>query len=263
MNQHLLVSDAQNFSVEFEINPYMSTADQPDSAAAIAEHVAIVAAHKAAGRTIEYLPTVAHCPDMIYTANAALTRGKKAVLADLPKERQPELPHYRRWLESQGFEVIPSPYLFSGQGDALPCGNLLLAGTEWRTDIRTHAVLRDVLGYEVVSLHTVNARWYDIDIAIAVIHPQLIAYCPEAFDAPSQRIIADLPVEKIPVTLAETSNFALNLVSDGSTITMSEGAPGLAAALREREFKVIELKTTELKKGGGGIRCTSLTLDNA
>jgi N-dimethylarginine dimethylaminohydrolase len=263
LNKCLLMSDAKHFSVEFEINPYMNTGDQPDHAAAIAEHDAIVAAHRAAGRRVEYLSTVPGCPDMVYTANAALVRGNKAVLAQLPPERRAETPHYRKQLESRGLEVIDPPYLFSGQGDALPCGNLLLAGAGWRTDPRMHEFLRQVLGYHVVSLQTVSDRWYDIDLALAVIeNPHTLAYCPEAFDEASRRRLRGLGLDLVEVAADEAESFALNLVSDGTTVTMTEGAPRLAAALRERGLTVVELKTTELKKGGGGIRCTSLTLDN-
>ena len=42
---------------------------------------------------------------------------------------------------------------------------------------------------------------------------------------------------------------------------MTSGAPRLAADLRARGFTVVELDTTELHKGGGGVRCTALTLD--
>lgn len=260
MNQRLLVSDAKNFSVEFEINPYMDTEDQPDKEAAIAEHNAILAAHKAAGRRLEYIPTVPGCPDMIYTANAALVRGEKVILAELLPERKPELPHYEAWLKKAGYEVIRAPYLFSGQGDALPCGDMIFAGSEWRTDPRMHDFIRNTLGYEVISLHTISNRWYDIDLAIGVINPSLIAYCPEVFDEESQEKILALDIEKIDVSLEEAENFALNLVSDGKTVTMTQGCPELAKNLRERGLEVFELKTTELKKGGGGIRCTSLAL---
>jgi len=43
---------------------------------------------------------------------------------------------------------------------------------------------------------------------------------------------------------------------------MTDGAPRLAAQLREHGLHVGELDTTELRKGGGGVRCTALTLDN-
>ena len=217
LNRHLLVSDADNFSVEFEINPYMHKVDQPDWDLAVVEHRAIVAAHADAGRTTEYLPTVSGCPDMVYTANAALVRGGRAILANLPVEREPELPHYRRWFAEHGYDVLEAPVRFSGQGDSLAFGSRLFAGSGWRTDASMHAIIADWLGYEVVPVRTTSDRWYDIDLAIAVIDPETIAWCPQAFDARSRRVISTLPgIELIEVGLDEAELFALNLVSDGT-----------------------------------------------
>jgi N-dimethylarginine dimethylaminohydrolase len=263
MNKSLLVSDANNFSVEFEINPYMHKVDQPDWDLAEVEHEAIVAAHVDAGRTIEYVPTVSGCPDMIYTANAALVRGGQALIANLPPERDPELPHFRRWFLEHGYDVIDAPYRFSGQGDALAFGSRLFAGSGWRTDVAMHPMIADALDYDVISLHTISDRWYDLDLAIAVITPETIAWCPRAFDLRSRRTIRELPgVELIEVGLDEAELFALNLVSDTVTVTMTTGAPRLAQTLRDRGYRVVELPTEQLKKGGGGIRCTALALDN-
>jgi N-dimethylarginine dimethylaminohydrolase len=263
MNTHLLMCDAAHFRVDYEINPYMHTGLQPDRAAAVAEHEAIVAAHRAVGRTVEYLPAVPECPDMVYTANAAVVRGGHAVLAQLPAQRQAETPHHRAWLKSHGYDVLDAPYRFSGQGDALACGDLLLTGYGQRTDRRMHEVLKQHLGYRIVPLRTVSPRWYDLDLAVAVIHnPHTLAYCPDALDEPSRRRLHRLGLDLIEVSADEAGRFALNLVSDGDTVTMTAGAPRLARELRARGLQVVELDTTELKKGGGGVRCTALTLDN-
>lgn len=262
MNKNLLVSDADNFSVEFEINPYMHKVDQPDWDLAVSEHEAIVSAHIDADRTIEYIPTVSGCPDMVYTANAALVRGSRALIAQLPAERAPELPHYRRWFDERGFDIIDAPYRFSGQGDSLAFGSRMFAGSGWRTDAAMHPVIADTLGYDIVPVRTISDRWYDIDLAVAVITPETIAWCPEAFDTRSRRTIGELRgVDLIEVGLDEAEKFALNLVSDMVTVTMTTGAPLLAGVLRERGYRVIELATDELKKGGGGVRCTALALD--
>ncbi len=262
MNRHLLVSDADNFSVEFEINPYMHKVDQPDWGEAVREHEAIVSAHVGAGRTVEYIPTVSGCPDMVYTANAALIRGGRAILSRLPAEREPETPHYRRWLTEHGYQIVDAPYRFSGQGDSLAFGSRLFAGSGWRTDPAMHRVIAETLGYEIVPVRTISDRWYDIDLAIAVITPETIAWCPEAFDAASGRAIRELAgIELIDVSIDEAEKFALNLVSDGTTVTMTTGAPRLRESLRNRGYQVIELRTEELKKGGGGVRCTALALD--
>lgn len=263
MNTRLLMCDAAHFRVDYEINPYMHTAVQPDRASVVAEHEGIVAAHLAAGRQVEFVRSDPACPDMVYTANAAVVRGGHAVLAKLPAQREAETPHHRAWLEERGFEVTVAPYLFSGQGDALACGNLLLAGYGQRTDRRMHAVLARRLDYEVVPLRTVSPRWYDLDLAVAVIHnPHTLAYCPDAFDEPSRRRLRGLGLGLIEVAVSEAERFALNLVSDGTTVTMTAGAPRLAAELAALGLHVVELDTTELKKGGGGVRCTALTLDN-
>jgi N-dimethylarginine dimethylaminohydrolase len=264
VNTHLLVSDAAHFRVDYEINPYMSTDDQPDRAAAAAEHRAIVAAHVRAGRTVEHLPSAAECPDMVFTANAALVSGDVAVLGNLPTQRRAETPHHRTWLRERGYDVVEAPYPFSGQGDALPCGDLLLAGHGQRTDLRMHRVLAERLDYEVVSLRTVGPQWYDLDLALAVIDDRrALAWCPQAFDDTSRRRIRGLGLDLLDVTPAEAARFALNLVSDGRTVTMTDRAPRLAARLRARGLDVVELATTQLSKGGGGVRCTALSLNPA
>lgn len=265
MNTELLVCDTTYFRVEYEINPYMDSRVQPDPIAAAAEHGAIVSAHLAAGRRVRRLPSVRECPDMVYTANAAIVCGGRAVLGDPPPQRKAEIPYFYDWLCRYGLEVLEAPYPFSGQGDALPCGELLLTGYGQRTDRRMCAVLAEHLGYaydHVVALHTTSSRWFDLDLAVAVIAPHTLAYYPGAFDQCSRRRLHSLGLDLIQVSAAEAARFALNLISDFTTVTMTSGAPRLAAELRGRGLKVAELATVELAKGGGGIRCTALTLDN-
>jgi N-dimethylarginine dimethylaminohydrolase len=260
VNDELLVSDAAHFRVEYEINPYMRTEVQPDPAAAIIEHEAIVAAHLTAGRTVEYLPSAPECPDMVFVANAALVRNGRAVLGSPPLERKPEIPYFQEWLTGHGYEIIEAPYAFGGQGDALAFGDLLLMGYGHRTDRRMHAILARELGYEVVPLRTISPRWFDLDLAVAVIGSQTLAFCPRALDARSRRSVRGLGADLIEVSEDEAARFALNLISDGTTVTMPRGVPQLAAALRERGLQVVELNTTELAKGGGAVHCTALTL---
>ncbi len=262
MNRALLVSDAAHFRVDYEINPYMRTEVQPDRAAAVREHRAIVAAHLASGRRVEYLPSAPECPDMVFTANAAVVRGDRAVLGSPPPERKAEVPYFQEWLTGRGYQVVEAPHAFSGQGDALAFGDLLLAGYGQRTDPRMHAVLARELGYEVVPLRTVSPRWYDLDLAVGVVDDHTLAYCPEALDGPSRGRLRGLGADLVEVSAAEAERFALNLVSDGAVVTMARGVRRFADALRDRGLRVVELDTAELSKGGGGVRCTALTLDN-
>ena len=281
INRTVLMSGAEFFHVE-ELNPYSHKADQPDVIKAQDEHKSIRAALESAGIHTVMIDAPAGCQDGVYTANWALCRGDTAVLSSLPNMRRAEEPHAEKVLQQLGKKIVTPPYRFSGQGDALPCGNLLFAGSGYRTDPRMHSFLADTLGYDVIALETLpefddNGRpvtnhvtgwpdsfFYDIDLALSVITPELIAWCPRAFTPESQEKIRDLDtVEKIEVSLAEAEqSFACNLVSNGETVIMSAHAPRLRADLEARGLQVVTPEIRELAKGGGFIRCTTLTLDN-
>src|SRR5206468_7682041 len=123
-----------------------------------------------------------------------------------PNARQAEEPYAEQVLRDLGKKIVKAPdsLRFSGQGDALPCGNYLFTGSTYRTDPEMHAFVRNTLGYEVISLETVpeldktgkpvinpvsgwpDSFFYDIDLAISILRTDLIAWCPEAFTPESQ-----------------------------------------------------------------------------
>ena len=278
------MSGADYFDDRFAINSYMDDSEPVDVAKAVSEHAQIMEAFKEAGIEIVRAEVPKDCQDGVYTANWALTRGKKAVLANLPPSRMPEQKYAEQELIKLGYEIIklPEQYKFSGQGDALPCGNKLFIGTHYRTSPEVHELLKQKLGFEVVSLQTVaeydenrqpvtnavtgwpDSFFYDLDLAISVISPDLIAWCPEAFMPESQEKMRALPgIDKIEVSLEEAMQAsACNLVSTGETVVMGDQAPELKQAIEAKGLKVLTVDVTELLKGGGFIRCTSLTLNN-
>lgn len=274
------MSGVDYFAVE-ELNPYSNLANQPDKFKAAEEFLRIQDALIEAGVTVIRADAPKDCQDGIYTANWGLCKGDRAILSSLPNMRAGEEVYAREALEAEGFEVIPAPFKFSGQGDALPCGNLLFTGQTYRTDVRMHTFIGDELGFEVISLETVpvldqngqpvinkvtgwpDSFFYDIDLALSVLTPELIAWCPNAFTPESQKKIRNLSLEKIEVSLKEaTEGFACNLVSTGETVVMSNHAPELQAAIEAHGLKTVTPEITELSKGGGYIRCTTLTLEN-
>ncbi len=286
------MSGADYFSDDKAINAYMNADLAVDVEKAKTEHLSIREALESAGVEVVKVDPPASCQDGVYSANWALTRGNKAVMSRLPNARKAEEPYAEKVLKDLGFETIsvPDNLRFSGQGDALPCGNYLLTGTEYRTDLEVHKFLADTLGYEVISLQTKPQRrfygwgprvtnassgwpdsfYYDIDLAVSVIkapddtQPGLIAWCPKAFLKESVAKIRALPFDKIEVSFKEAQHaFACNLVSTGETVIMSAFAPNLKAELEAKGLMVLTPVVTELGKGGGFIRCTTLTLDNS
>jgi N-dimethylarginine dimethylaminohydrolase len=287
INKTVLMSDALNFSAEQAINPYYT--DSPTEVSkAQAEHDAIHAAFKQAGIEVIQVPSPTTSQDGVYTANWALVRNNKAIVARLPEVRSSEEAWATQKLIDLGLEIIdvPEGLKFSGQGDALACGDFLFCGNGYRSDEAAQKFAAEQLGYTRIQLQTIPQRdatgeavinsisgwadsfFYDIDLALSIIKAPsdtekgLIAYCPEAFTLESQIILKNFnEVDKIEISLDEAQNaFACNLVSTGSTVIMSAHAPVLTQELKNRGLTVLTPEVTELAKGGGYIRCTSLTI---
>jgi len=281
------MSDAKNFSNEQPINPYYHV-ESIDCDKAAVEHDGIRSLLIGAGVKVTTVPSPINCQDGVYTANWALVRGDTAVMANLPNARQLEEDYAEKVLTEMGKKIVhvPNELKFSGQGDALVCGNLLFCGSGYRSDAEAQKFAAETLGYDLIQLQTVpktddngtpiinsasgwpDSFFYDIDLAIAIIagpteHKKgLIAYCPEAFTPASQELLANLDaVDKIEVSIDEARDgFATNLVSTGQTVIMSAHAPNLTDELRRRGFVVMTPDITELAKGGGYIRCMTLTI---
>lgn len=289
-NQTVLMSGVDYFDDSQAINPFMTQSDPIDLAGAKSEHDKIRRALKDAGVTVIKVDPPEACQDGVYTANWALVRGGKAVMASLPGARKAEEAYAEQMLQDQGLEIIrlPDGLRFSGQGDALPCGDYLFCGSGYRSDVAAQEFAAGVLGYTRVQLQTVplldnagqpavnaasgwaDSFFYDLDLALSILkfpkggQKGLIAWCPEAFVPESQHILRSFDaVDKIELSLDEAKQaFATNLVSTGEVVIMNDGAPDYAAAIEAHGLKTVRLRNPELGKGGGSIRCTTLTLSN-
>ena len=288
INNTILMSDANHFDNRQQINPYYHQ-EPVNYKTAIAEHAEIRKLLTQAGIKVISTPSPIDSQDGVYTANWGLVRGDVAVLSRLPNARKSEEDYAEKILTSLGKKVIriPDNLKFSGQGDALACGNYLFCGSGYRSDVAAQEFAANTLGYERVQLQAIpecdlegnaiinqtsgwaDSFFYDLDLALAIISSPtdtqkgLIAYCPGAFTAKSRDLLASFDgVDKIEVSISEAQNgFATNLVSTGETVIMTAHAPILAAELKRRGIKVLSPNITELAKGGGYIRCTTLTID--
>lgn len=277
------MSGAEYFDDSDAINAYMDDQVSVDIQKAIAEHAEIADCFKKADIEVVKVKAPEGCQDGVYTANWGLVLDGKAVMANLPNKRKAEEAYAEEALKSLGLQTVklPEDLYFSGQGDALPCGKYLFVGTSYRTSPEAHPLLGKEFGLEVISLQTIpqldadeqpiinpvtglpDSFFYDLDLALAVINSGLIAWCPDAFVPESQEKIRSLlDIEKIEVSLQEAkAGFACNLVSTGEAVVMSNHAPNLKSALQSRGLEVYAPEITELLKGGGFIRCISLTLE--
>jgi N-dimethylarginine dimethylaminohydrolase len=277
--RRFLLCPPVHFDVVYAINPWMDVTVPVDTGHAVVQWQALKAAYEARGHTVDVISPVPGLPDMVYAANGGVVVDGKSLAARFTfPERQPEGAAYEAWLRDSG----PARGLTSlgqaaerneGEGDLLWDGEVMLAGTGFRTTRAAHAEVAARLGVEVLTLELVDPRFYHLDTALAVLSPAgtdgarpdggtraEIAWFPAAFTPESQAVLRERYPDAIEASEADAAVLGLNAVSDGRHVFLTDRATGMHAALRERGFEPVGIDLSELLKGGGSVKCCTLEL---
>jgi N-dimethylarginine dimethylaminohydrolase len=257
--RHYVMTPPQFFAVDYAINPWMDTTNAVDRGVAIAQWQQLHNVYRQLGHIVELVEPVPGLPDMVYAANGGLILDGTAVVARFKyPQRQHESVAYAEWLRSHGYRPLQTRHVNEGQGDLLPVGEMILAGTGFRTDPRAHGEIAGIFGRRVVSLQLVDPRFYHLDTALTVLDDTTIAYYPPAFSYVSQAHLETLFPDAIVVDSADAYAFGLNAVSDGRHVVHPVAAVGFAEQLADAGFEPIGIDLSELLKGGGSVKCCTL-----
>jgi N-dimethylarginine dimethylaminohydrolase len=260
----ILMCPPDFYGIEYEINPWMSRHKQADHAQACRQWSLLGKLLEEAGATILLQEPVKGLPDLVFTANAALVFRDQAVLARFRHpERRGEEPYDEAWLAAAGFTVhrLDEGVYFEGAGDALFCGDTLVAGYRIRSDVHGHQQIGRMFNCRVIALELVDPYYYHLDTCFCPLAPGVAVYYPEAFDEYGRRALAEAVAELIPVTPGEARRFACNAVVVGRTVVTNTGCSGLHAALAARGYTCRETPLDEFVKAGGSAKCLTLRLD--
>jgi N-dimethylarginine dimethylaminohydrolase len=252
------------YGIEYEINPWMNRARPSDRGRAVEQWTALKALLESLGVRISLVEPRRGLPDLVFTANAGLVYRDVAVLSRFrPEQRRGEEPIYEQWFLERGFEVrkLPVGVYFEGAGDALFCGDTLLAGYR----IRSHATglqrIGASLGCRVIPMELVDPYYYHLDTCFCPLSADTAIYYPPALDSYARAALAEIVPNLISVEENEARRFACNAVLVGKTVITNTGCPRLAHVLAERGFLPRETPLDEFVKAGGSAKCLTLRLD--
>jgi N-dimethylarginine dimethylaminohydrolase len=255
------------FTVSYRINPWMHPEAPTDTSLAVRQWETLYQTYLDLGFDVHLIDPVEGLPDMVYAANGGFIIDNIAYGASFTyAERQPEGPAYMDWFRSNGFDVRVPENVNEGEGDFLLVGDVILAGTGFRTATNSHEELARIYGREVVTLELVNPSFYHLDTAIAVLDPQPgfenpnIAYLPSAFGEASLAILRERFPDALLVNEEDAAVLGLNSFSDGYNIVIASRATDFGRQLRERGYNPIGVDLSELLLGGGGVKCCTLEL---
>jgi N-dimethylarginine dimethylaminohydrolase len=264
----VLMCRPDHFTVSYRINPWMDPSRPTSTSLAVRQWESLYETYLRLGFEVELIDPLPGLPDMVYSANGGFVLDGVAYGAKFTyPERQPEGPAYMEWFRQAGLRVAEPVEVNEGEGDFLLVGDVILAGTGFRTASDSHAELARVTGREVVGLTLVDPRFYHLDTAVAVLDPepveggaQNIAYLESAFDEPSLAVLRERFPDAVLVSDDDATILGLNSYSDGLHVVIAEKATGFARQLRERGYEPVGVDLSELLLGGGGVKCCTLEL---
>jgi len=270
-----LMCRPEHFTVNYSINPWMEPTKPTDTAKAVEQWQKLHDLYLELGHEVELIEPLAGYPDMVYTANGGFVIDGRAYVPEFYfEQRKGEAPAFADWFRANGFDTVMPEQVNEGEGDFLLVGDVILAGTGFRSVGDSHLEVGEVFGREVVTLNLVDPRFYHLDTALTVLDPVQgvenggperanVAYLPAAFDEASQKILAERFPDAIIVSDEDGAVFGLNSASDGYNVIISPRAKGFEKQLRERGYNPITVDLSELLLGGGGIKCCTLELRGA
>jgi N-dimethylarginine dimethylaminohydrolase len=252
------------YGIHYVINPWMNVTRPAEHDAAVKQWKALRQILVDAGATIAEVSPVEGLPDMVFTANAALVYGNRAIVSKFRHpQRQGEEKHFRQWFAAHGWETIDSPvsFAFEGAGDALFCGDTLYAGYRQRSDALGHQQIGALLGVRVLPLELIDPYYYHLDTCFCPIAANTAIYFPQAFDEYGRRVLqANIP-SLIEVAEDEARSFACNAVVLGQKVVTNTGCPRLHKQLEQCGYSPVATPLGEFVKAGGSAKCLTLRLD--
>ncbi len=260
----ILMCQPDHFGIEYEINPWMNVQVGSDAQRARQQWDALYRALVDLDVSVELIEPVKGLPDLVFTANCGLVFGNFFISSRFRYGvRQGEAPHFETWARQSGFDVVimPDGFHFEGAGDALFCGETLIAGYRFRSDVRSHQWIGEKIGQEVLPLELIDPRFYHLDTCFCPLAADLALYYPGAFDQYGLSVLRDRIPGLIEVVAEEAISFSCNAVVVGRTVILNEGAPKLARALEQRGFAVRPLGFSEFIKSGGSAKCLTFRAD--
>ncbi|GIF25003.1 amidinotransferase [Paractinoplanes tereljensis] len=250
----------EHFTVEYAINPWMDITVPVDAALAVKQWDLLRNTLVDLGHTVHVLEPVAGLPDMVYAANGAFSVDGTVYGARFRyPQRADEAGAHRAFYTRSAWTYKTPEHVNEGEGDFtyLPGahGGVILAGYGFRTEPAAHAEAQEMLGRPVVSLRLVDPAYYHLDTALAALDDHNVTYYPDAFSPASQRVLAQLFPDAVLADRVDAEAFGLNLVSDGRHVILNTEATAMGAKVRAAGYHPVHVELTELKRGGGSVKC--------
>lgn len=265
--KHILMCAPDHFEVAYVINPWMAGQYAKTNAGEALIQWTQLKQTIERHALVSLLPPRDGLPDLVFTANAGLVKGRRALISRFRcPERSGEEQFDRLWFEENGFIVLDTPpgTHFEGAGDALydEDRDLFWVGHGFRSDPHVAPLLQALLVTRAVGLNLVDPRFYHLDTCLSPLPGGYLMYFPAAFDAASREMIETIVEEdrRIVVDEDDALKFCCNAVALNGLVIMNDASDALRKRLGRADLTAVLTPLSEFLKAGGAAKCLTLNL---
>jgi len=222
------------------------------------------------GRSVHIVQAMESREDMVFCANPVFAGtgagGQKICLLSNMKHpsRQKEVPALEKWFASREYRIkkLRNPnWLFEGHGDALwhPGHRLIWGGFGFRSVPEVYEEVSKIFSASVALLELRREHFFCLDTCLCPLTESEVLYFPGAFSDAGKDLIEAVFPTRIEVPEEEAVNgLVCSALPLGRQVLLQAGNEKTNQALRQADFKPIEIDLSEFIKSGGGVCSLSL-----
>ncbi len=252
------------YDVTYAINPWMDPSVPVDRDLAWRQWTRVVARMDELGARLHFIAPKAGCPDMVFLGDAGILCGSRFLCSRFRfPEREPESAHYLESFLTVGQEVItlPEGAVLEGLGDVCVQGERAILGYGPRSNAAGFAALGRFAPFlrVIAEVELPDPRFYHLATAVVFLDDDTVMYAPQGLTPAGVAAIR----AAVPRTIAASdhdvfAHQACNCIVLGKHVLIDGYSQQLQAELGELGFTVEAFPASELKKGGGSVRCLVL-----
>lgn len=252
------------FQVLYEINPWMKVARPVNVERAHAQWQGLYLTLQGLGAKVSLIPQEPNCPDMVFTANGGIVRGKTFIPAHFRfPQRRLEEDAFIRFFRRKGYTILDAAQgaFFEGEGDLLSWRDWLFGGYRFRSELSAHERIAKALKKKLIPLELAQPHFYHLDTCFFPLDHRSVIYFPGAFDQRGRDAILKHVEQPISVSKEDAHRFACNGIRIGRTIVLNKASAAFKRRMEREQYEVLEIPTGEFIKSGGSAKCLVLHLD--
>jgi N-dimethylarginine dimethylaminohydrolase len=259
----ILICPPDNFSIEYEINPWMKTSNIIDKIKVFNQYTTLKDIFNKLNLAYKEITPNKGLPDQVFTTDVGLVFKNTFIKANFlygPRKKEADIAESFFRQKKFKIETLPEDIYFEG-GDVVRFGDRFFLGYGKRTSYEAAFHIQKIINKQVVPVKLDDPYFYHLDTLFSPINKDSALIYKKAISFDEFKKITKFFKNVIEVSDTDSKHLACNNLVFNKNIILPEGVSfDLINKIKSQNLQIHKLDFSEYLKGGGGIHCVSLEM---